>query len=340
MHRTLAGLMVLALLTGGLVMAGSDEVAALLAAARYDEARDELAADPVARATVPGLGLAARLDEDPNRALATLADARAVASPASPAGFTLALDAAGIELGGGRPGKALAILEPLLGEDRDILPGQVLLLAGLAARATGDTDRAERLLAGVRQADPAFADARIALGEISLDRGDAARALRYLENADVGPRAAAGRWRAQRLLGEDRVAAAILAEMETQDVGGLALLEVRLRIRVDAEEKKAGLAGSDSTATREPVVVARPTIAGRYTLQLGAWSDRSRALDMVRRYADEVAGLRIDEDRDARGQILYKVRVGAYDNPALARTEARLLKSRLDLDVFVADRSD
>ncbi|RKZ15914.1 hypothetical protein DRQ50_06920 [bacterium] len=283
--------------------------------------------------------MSARLDEDPQRALSALGEASAAVAHTSPESYTLALDAAGIELGAGRPRAALAVLEPVLGDDRDIMPGQVLLLAGLATRATGDESRAERLLAGVRPGDPAFAEARIALGELSLARGDAERALRYLEAEDVGPRAAAGRWRAQRLLGADGIARQILADMERDDSGGLALLEVRRLLREAAEEESVRMAGDAGVASAD-AVAARPTISGRYTLQLGAWSDRSRALDMVRRYAGEIDDLRIDEARDERGQILYKVRAGAYDNPALARTEAARLESRLGLDIFVADRKN
>ncbi len=41
--------------------------------------------------------------------------------------------------------------------------------------------------------------------------------------------------------------------------------------------------------------------------------------------------------RDERGQFLYKVRTGAFVNPALARTEARRLADRLDIEVIVSD---
>jgi hypothetical protein len=220
----------------------------------------------------------------------------------------------------------------------DLRASACLLLAGLAARAVGDAERAERLLAGVRQGDPAFGEARLLLGEISLDRGDAERALRYLTTDGVGPRARAGRWRALRQLGDDAAAAALLSDMEDDDAGGLALLDVHRRQLADAEERTARLTGPDDAAA--DTVATRPALAGRYTLQLGAWSDRSRALDMVRRHAQQLPDLRIEEARDARGQILYKVRTGAYDNPALARTEAERLRSRLGLDVFVTDRND
>lgn len=322
-----------------LVVAGSDEVAALVAAARYDEARAELAADAVARSTVPGLALAARLERDPAAALATLAEARAAAADGSAESHLVILDAAAIELGGYRPAAALALLEPLLSGDRTDLPGQALLLGGLAARATGDDKHAERLLSGVRQGDPAFAEARLLLGEISMDRGDAERALRYFTTEGVGPRAEGGRWQALRQLGDDRAAAQVLADMTEKDAGGLALLDVRRRQRTADDEEAARFATTDGAATTD-TVATRPVTGGRYTLQLGAWSDRSRALDMVRRYADELPDLHIEETRDDRGQILYKVRLGSYDNPALARSEAGRLRSRLDLDVFVTDRSE
>ena len=97
-----------------------------------------------------------------------------------------------------------------------------------------------------------------------------------------------------------------------------------------------------ATAVPDTAVTSTPVTAngGRHTLQFGAWSDRGRALEMVRRYRDEIPDLHIVEARDDRGQLLYKVRAGAYANPALARSEARRLEERLGLDVFVTDRSD
>ena len=86
--------------------------------------------------------------------------------------------------------------------------------------------------------------------------------------------------------------------------------------------------------------VAAPTVRdGRYTLQVGAYRDRGLALEVVRRYTPLVADLRIDEERDERGQILYKVRTGSFVNPARARTEASRLSRDLDVDVFVAELS-
>ena len=44
--------------------------------------------------------------------------------------------------------------------------------------------------------------------------------------------------------------------------------------------------------------------------------------------------------RDPRGQFLYKVRSGAYVNPALARSEADRLQRTLGIDVIVAETAD
>ncbi|MBE0567395.1 MAG: SPOR domain-containing protein, partial [Krumholzibacteria bacterium] len=80
-----------------------------------------------------------------------------------------------------------------------------------------------------------------------------------------------------------------------------------------------------------------PARAGRFALQLGAFSDRGLALDLVRRYGRQVPDLRIDTERDDRGQLLYKVRSGSYVNPALARDAADALKRSLGIEVFVAE---
>ena len=72
-------------------------------------------------------------------------------------------------------------------------------------------------------------------------------------------------------------------------------------------------------------------------MQLGAFSDRALALEFHRRHVRQLPDLRIDKTRDARGQFLYKVRTGSYVNPALARTDARELARRLDLEVIVAE---
>lgn len=337
MRRPILAILALILLAGAMVLAGSDEVRALVASARYGEARLELARDMDLRTTTGGRVLSARLDRNPATAMELLGQVLEESDSDSELGREAALDAAGIALGAGLPREALTILEPLLAGNRNTVPGQALLMAGLAARALGETDRAERLLAGVRPGDPSFGTARVVLGELSLERADPQRALRYFEAAETGSRAAAGRWQAYRLMGEDGTAAALLAELERQDPGGLSLLEINRRRRQEADEAAARHTAT-TEAPADPVAVAPPT--GRYTLQFGAWSDRSRALDMLHRYQDMVADLRIEETRDEQGQILYKVRAGAYDNPALARSEARRLKDQLGLDVFVADRSD
>ena len=132
----------------------------------------------------------------------------------------------------------------------------------------------------------------------------------------------------------------MLQDIRRRDPGGLSLLEINRLQRQEADEASARRTAATTDRDTVATSATAPAAGGRYTLQFGAWSDRSRALDMLRRYRDQLPDLHIVESRDDRGQLLYKVRAGAYANPALARTEARRLKDRLGLDVFVTDRSD
>jgi len=315
------------------ILASGQDLTHLLAEARYDEARALLEASPEPPASAADRLGAARLATDPATALVYLenvpAGARAEERKA------LLLDRAGVLFGSGEYRDVVTVLEPLLAADAADRVGQADLLAGLALRALGDVTEAERMLATVIPADPSFAAARIALGDMGLEKGDAHLALRYYDAAleAGGNRAQAGRWRARRLLGEDATAAALLDELRREEDGGISLLEIRRQQHADADAESA----RRPPAVRDTLVTAPTAATGRYTLQLGAYRDRGLALDVVRRYSARIPDLRIDEDRDPQGQILYKVRTGSFVNPARARAEASRLARDLDVEVFVAE---
>lgn len=312
------------------VLASGQDVTHLLADARYDEARSLFANQPEPPDTAVGRFGAARVATDPASALILLENAPADTDP--DLRTALLLERAGILFGAGEYRQVVAVLQPLLAEENVVRVGQADLLAGLALRASGDDEGAEELFASVRPQDPAFSAARIALGDLGLEKGDAHLALRYYDAAleQGAERAQSGRWQARRLLGEDSAAAALLADL---DHGGVALLEINRQRHADADAESA----RRPPAPRDSLVAAPATPDGRYTLQIGAYRDRGLALEIVRRYRPRIADLRIDEERDEHGQILYKVRTGSFVNPARARAEASRLSRDLDVDVFVAE---
>ena len=238
--------------------------------------------------------------------------------------------------------QCLKVLEPLIDGGQEGLPGEVFLLAGLTYRLVGNLQAAREMLASVRPSDQAFSQARFYLGDIGLQQGDHSLALRYFESgtrddsATGQPNLQAGTWRALRATGKTQEAGNVLTQLRHDSPGSLSLLEINRILREEAEEIEAraeNQALADSTATRFT------DNSGRYSLQLGAFSDRSLALEFLRRYQELLADLRIDQVRDDRGQFLYKIRSGRYVNPARARTDAARLKRSLGIDVIVADLS-
>jgi tetratricopeptide (TPR) repeat protein len=310
---------------------------------RYGEAREILESEGTDFRPGEEALWRSRLARDPEQALDFLSEGLRTRGLPDPVRVRLALDAADIEFGRAHYRASLRHLQPLVEQVSDTMPGEVYLRAGLALRALGDGQRAREMLASVKPADPVFHLARYYLGDIGLDSDDTALALRYFEAARTpaagpgGSRPAAGLWRALRAEGRDDEAARLVADLQEQDPGGLAMLEIRRRLRDRREEMEAA-AGPDPA---DETIIDRPQEdRGRYALQLGAFRDRALALEFQRRFRESVPDLRIDSVRDDQGQFLYKVRTGSFVNPALARTEAKRLSDRLDIDVIVAELSD
>jgi len=326
------------LLAAGLARGALTTVAGLFEAGDYEGARRSLRQGGEGARPGEETLWRARLSTRPDEALELLRTGLENDGLPHPVRLRLALEVADIEYGRGGYAELLRVLEPFLNDDPARLPGEVHLKAGLALRALGRLQQAREMLASVRPADPAFTMARIGLGDIGLEQDDPALAARYYASAaGANPSAelrdAAGRWRILRRDGDADGAARLEAELRQRDPGALALLTIQRWQRDEAEEQQARLAEGpvDTVATR-PVAPE-----GRYALQLGAFSDRALALEFRRRYLGQLPDLRIDEERDARGQYLYKVRTGAYVNPALARTAAQELADRLGMEVIVAD---
>lgn len=332
---------VLALFLSLPALASLDTVTGHFQEARYEEARQALTQDAEGFRAGEETLWRVRLTTEPAEALVMLREGLTDKRLPTAVRIRMTLESAHIEFGLGNYQSSLKILTPLLNEADGSLPGDIYLRAGLALRALGHLQKAREMLASVKPQDPAFLLARYYLGDIALEQKDAGLALRYFESAvgDPGagphPRIAGGQWRA--FLAEDRQqeAADLERALGKNDPGCLAMLEIQ-RLRRKQKEELAAMALPDSFSQ----VVVDDQSRGRYALQLGAFSDRSLALDFLRRYRNQLPDLRIDEVRDKRGQFLYKVRSGSFVNPALARTEAKRLAGQLDIEVIVADLSD
>ncbi len=321
--------------------AAVDTVSGLFRDGHFEEARRHLRAGEESGRPGEDLLWRSRLETDPDKADALLVTG--LANPALPGGTRagLALQLAHLRYDRGDFQGAFAAVEPFLTDNTTPLPGEAFLVGALALRAGGNLQRSRELLAGIRPEDPAFATARYFLGDIGLQTGESELALRYFESGARGtrgqdPRLQAGRWRALRTEGQDAEAAAILADLQQNHPTCLALVEIDRVLRSEEDETQARLSAHQA-ATSDTVVTA-PVAAGRYTLQLGAFSDRSLALDFQRRHRDIFPDLFITAVRDEQGQFLYKVRTGSYVNPALARSEAQRLKIQHGMDIIVVEQ--
>lgn len=337
-----AGLALAALLAAVLPSwAGFGTVADLFRDGKYDAARQALQAGGEGARPGEDALWHSRLAGSVDEALTALEKARGQGNLPPEVQQRIALELAEIHFARGDYRACLAALEPMLGMGQETVPGEAYLLAGMTFRLVGQLQSAREMLASVRPTDPVFPLARYHLGDIGLQQGDHTLALRYFESGqrsgsgNENPALLEGQWRALRAEGDEAKARGVLDHLKSRFPGSLALLEVGRLQRDEAEELAARTAPdgatADSTATRPA------DRSGRYSLQLGAFSDRSLALEFQRRFRGQLPDLRIDQEQDDRGQFLYKVRSGYYVNPALARTEAARVKRALGVDVLVAD---
>jgi cell division septation protein DedD len=351
------------------------QVGDLFARGVWDQARALAGSDQPGQRPAEAELWRSRLAAEPAAALEELRAGLERRRLPKPVRARLVLEAAELELGRGHPDLALEALAPLLDEGGGDVPGAVPVAAARALLALGRGPRARELLAGVRQTDPAYGLSRALLGDVALSLGDATQALHWYDAADdVEPtlraRTVSGRCRALLRAGRAADVTVIADRLEGQDPGSLALLEIRRALREHVEQ--GGLAPAPASRTRTggapapgtvsdddeapaadpdrtapaaaPPVAAAPDASNtsqdgdRYTLQLGAFTDRARALELQQRWADRVDLLTIVEGPDARGQTVYRLRAGAWADRDQADAAARELGQRLGLDVIVVDR--
>ena len=254
-------------------------------AGRWAEARTALDAPGEAAGEGEDLLLKAYLARRPDPALGVLEGAAQAFAPNTTVGVAARLDAAAIRFGQDRHREVLTLLEPLVADGGAAAPGRALVLAGLSRLALGDAGGAAAMLATVKPDDPAFTAARSALGDIALADRDAAKALRYYDNAANEARTGAGRWQALRLDGQEAEAERLRERLQGRDPGSVAILEINRRLRAEADDSAARRAQAPARPDTA-AAAAQAARAGRYTLQLGAYSDRGLALDLLRRYGE------------------------------------------------------
>ncbi len=342
-HRLLlfSGLLVF-LALGWPTFAGLQQVSGLFGEARYDEARQSLVG--AGEGAQPGEETLwrARLSQDPDQATVLLQSG--IDDPSLPESTRvgMAMQLAQIHFSRKQYQEAHLILTALHENSTQTMPGEVYLLSGLTYRAAGQTQKAREMLASVKPGDQAFGAARYFLGDIGLENNDPELALRYFEsgqkNANVHEysRLKAGQWKALRANGQDQAAQNLLDELKAESAGCLALVEIGRVLQQENDDNSARIA-SASSAVVDTVVSSPDETAGRYALQLGAFSDRGLALEFQRAHQNQVPGLEISEVRDSMGQFMYKLRFGSFNNPALARSEAQRQKKKLNLDVIVVE---
>lgn len=324
------------------VLAGMQQVSGLFGEARYDDARQSLLTSGEDNKPGEKVIWRSRLSQNPEQALALLKGSMEDPEIPESTRVGMALQLAEIYFARGQFEQAHAALKPLFDNSTITLPGEVYLLNGLTLRKGGKNQQAREMLASIKPSDQAFGAARYFLGDISLENNDPELALRYFESGqkDTGSqdlsRLKAGQWRALRLSGKDSQAEKLLEDLRKNSSGCLALVEIGRILQREEDEISARLATTSSSVI-DTVVASPEETAGRYTLQLGAFSDRALALEFKRQHEEQIPTLLITEERDTMGQFLYKLRFGSFVNPALARSEAQRQKKRLGMDVIVVE---
>jgi len=314
------------------------------AASRYEEAR-ELSAQLDRDDSEPTTNRICLfcLERDPENALAALRQAAEDESISLATRTRLALEIASIDFARGRFQACLSPLARLLAEASETLPGEVYLLAGMANHALSQTQRSREAFASVLQSDPMFPWARFYLGQIALEDGDIALALRYFESAERSPLAArlpallVGSWEALTAAGRHDEAAAKRAQLLAdfpQSLASLQLLEKQRQLD-SLEPADGGMDVADSTGSDPSDQVAEPI--GRFSVQLAAFSDRGRALAFVATWQSTLELIRIVQEPDSAGQVLYKVRTGSFTNRPPAFTEAQRLQRQHGLEAMVVE---
>jgi tetratricopeptide (TPR) repeat protein len=312
-----------------------NEVSRLFCAGRYDQAR---ALDPAGlssgrqgEAALWGLQLADR----PREALRLATELARDGHLPLPVRVRATIDAATVALAQDRPDAALEFLRPLIEDHRErvLVPSEVFLLAGTAARSLRMHAEARRYLEMTTAADPAYGPAQYQLGRIALDTGEFKRAAEAFEAASVAADGAdlmadAGRWQALRRLGRAAEAQSIARKILRRAPSSLAAMEIRAALYREGEKAPAPMP-PDLPAAEEAV-----SSAPALTVELARFGDRGAALVYASQWQEVVQGLEV-VDEDAGG---YAVVAGRFATREEAEQAAEALRDTLDLRGRVVER--
>jgi hypothetical protein len=324
-------------------LASLGTVSDLFLSGRYEQARQEMSQGGEGARIGEEVLWRAQLATTPDEALALLEGSRQDDRLPVFVRQRLHLEMARIQFARGEYRTCLTLLGPLLDGESVSLPGELFLLTGLSYRMLGDLQSAREMLASVRPGGPSFLAARSHLGNISLQMNDPVLARRYFASGDPQggetrqPALLAGMYLSHRAAEEEAQAEAVFSRLQAAHPSSLPLLDLN-RILREADEEL--LSHAESVPETEVTVTTPEDLSGRFTLQLGSFSDRSLALRFEKRFQGQLPDLRIDQIQDEHGQFLYNIRTGSFVNPALARTEAARLRRTLSIDVQVTDLSD
>jgi tetratricopeptide (TPR) repeat protein len=338
-----AGILLACWSESGIGQEGWSDIADLVRAGRYAEARDLGLQRLEASDEAAPLWWRVRLETEPDAALAALREAAAIKDLPLAIRIEFVQEEAALLFARGDYQEALTCIETLRHSAREPLPGRVHLLAGMAYRALQQTQKSREAFATIPQSDPGFPWARFCLGRIALDQGETALAMRYFESAEKSESAR----REPALLGgladafrrDARPEEALALEESILERFPQSLVALQLREASDSAAEPslpAGAAAPDPALMSEPSLDS-PEIRGRFQLQLAAFSDRGRALTYLAAWQDRLPDLHIHEETGAAGQTLYKVRTGRFSSRMEAQTEARRLQSAHGLSIMIVE---
>lgn len=316
-----------------------DEVARLFRTGRYAQARAlspaEVRSGRPGEAALWGLQLA----DEPRLALRLARELMADDGAPLAVRSRAALDAAAVALGQDRPAVALEFLQPLLADDRDraLVPREVCLLAGTAARALRMHAEARRYLELVPAGDPAYGAAQYQLGRLALDTGEFKRAADTFQNAAAVAGggdllADAGRWQALRRLGRAAEAQSILQKVLSQGPSSLAAMEIRSALHREGGQP-GGPLPPDTPAAGKATLPTTTLPTTELMLELARFDDRGAALVFVGQWRGVVSGLAVVEAGDG-----YAVVTGRFATEDEAQQAADDLRDTHDLRAQVVER--
>ncbi len=317
-----------------------DEVADLFKRTEYDAARDLLAGEesPTSR---PGEAEVWRLllAQDPADALAQIAVLKTAKRIPDTARQQITLEEASLHFARGDFQAALAPIVELTSSSRERMPGELYLLAGLSHWALRNIQESREFFATIPQSDPAFVWARYYLGCLGLESGDLTLAQRYFESGQKSPLAQrtpsllAGKWEGLRQQGDWQGAEELARKILHEYPQSLAALRIHHVLDQEALTAEVELPPAEPA----PIDQAPEPARGRISLQLAAFSDRSRALTYLASWQQELPDLRVDEEEGPDAQILYKVRLGHFVSRSQASTEAQRLRRHHGLDALIVE---